>query len=531
MFSRTMARQWPRQLLVVLGYALAYGLFHDVLVPQYSLAFGLRLAILTITPYRYWPALVLGEALFTGYIAIQCMPDFGPTWSAFRAVPMILLVMPIVYMGRERFGLIGTTKQTNVPVLVLACLVAALTVAVFQDGLTFSVKHLPATHPGPLFTFVRFFLMNYVGALTFTPLMMCIREVMLSRRWAARCSLIQWRILTGGALGLVLVLTMLTWVSAHLAADPAIRNIAQIAMFVPVVVLALRYGWYGAAMGGAAAGFAVEALMASRYDNNGMQAQTLIAFAISTMLLLGKHITVFSPREQHGRPNSRLALATAQQSIQLDKQRFRVAKPTSWDKKGSLFRALQFGRYAATEEDVRYGQQTSRIIGQLDTLARQRRPATDTDRNVLTAISEDAVARALAAHCVQFNVEFHGRVSALSDHMHAQLFHVVGDAVVQMCDWQPVSEITVNVHARRIRGRVWIWVRVDGVHVANQAVAFEVWPALLARLEQHASPNTLEAIENTALAFQGRVRIRPLSQQTRLSVLLAQPSSGAELVH
>lgn len=530
MFSRTMARQWPRQLLVVLGYGLAYGLFHDVLVPQYSLAFGLRLAILAITPYRYWPALVLGETLFTGYIAIQCMPDFGPTWSAFRAVPMILLVIPIVYMARERFGLIGASKQTNVPVLVLACLVAALTVAVFQDGLTFSVKHLSASHPGPLFTFVRFFLMNYVGALTFTPLMMCIREVVSSRRWVARFSLAQWRFLAGGALGLVLVLTILTWVSAHLAADPAIRNITQIAMFVPVVVLALRYGWYGAAIGGAAAGFAVEALMASRYDNNGMQAQTLIAFAISTMLLLGKHITVFSQREQHGRSNPSLALASAQHSIRVDKQRFRLAASTLWDKQGSLFRALQFGRYAATEDGVRYGQQTSRI-GQLDSLARQRRSTTDTDRNVLTALSEDAIARALAAHCVQFNVEFHGRVSALSNQMHAELFRVIGDAVVQMCDWQPVSEITVNVRARRIRGRVWIWVRVDGVHVTNQALAFEVWPALLALLEQHAAPNTLEAIENTARAFQGRIRIRPLSQQTRLSVLLAQPSSGAELVH
>ena len=78
--------------------------------------------------------------------------------------------------------------------------------------------------------------------------------------------------------------------------DPGAQQGAQVVMIVPVVALALRYGWRGAAAGGFVASTAIIVMMPALYDHDTLQAETLIAFVMTTMLMLGARITALSTR-------------------------------------------------------------------------------------------------------------------------------------------------------------------------------------------------------------------------------------------
>lgn len=172
-----MARPWLGQLVAACGYGLIYSLFHDLLLSQYSLSFGLRLAVLAVTPYKYWLALAVGETASSAYIAVTCAETFGVMWSILRAIPMIGLVMPVVYVCRERLRLISAKRVVNVPALVLGALGVSIITVPFQVGLL-SLAHLPANYPLPRTWIFPYFLMNYSGALTVAPLALCLRETM-----------------------------------------------------------------------------------------------------------------------------------------------------------------------------------------------------------------------------------------------------------------------------------------------------------------------------------------------------------------
>jgi len=68
---------WWRHLLVAVGYAAVYALLRSVSVSNWNLPASLRLAALLLVPMRYWPALVLGEAMPVAYQAWLSHGMFG----------------------------------------------------------------------------------------------------------------------------------------------------------------------------------------------------------------------------------------------------------------------------------------------------------------------------------------------------------------------------------------------------------------------------------------------------------------------
>jgi glucose-6-phosphate-specific signal transduction histidine kinase len=53
--------EWLKQLAVAVGYALVYFAEHPFSHAHFIFGSGVRLVFLLLLPYRYWPALVVGE--------------------------------------------------------------------------------------------------------------------------------------------------------------------------------------------------------------------------------------------------------------------------------------------------------------------------------------------------------------------------------------------------------------------------------------------------------------------------------------
>lgn len=517
------ARPWLRQLVAALGYGLCYSLFHDVLLSQYSLSFGFRLAVLAVTPYRYWNALLLGEIVSSGYIAVTCAETFGTAWAIVRAFPTITLVMPVMYVCRERLRLFRARRHVNIPVLVLGSLVAALITVPFQVGLL-SLAHLPANYPSPRSWVLYYFVMNYVGALTLAPMVLCLRE-----SWPKGGHQAILRALTNSRLAmesvgmLVPALAFLMWIGFNAAAGSETRHIVQIAMFLPVIALALRHGWHGAAIGGTVAGLTVESLMPVGYDENGLQAQALIALAISTMLLMGRHITVLNQREQQERSDLRTALALAQQNIHQGELQFRRVAYSLWDMQRSLYRVLHFGQQLSPAQSIQYDEVTRPLALKLDGLAQQLHPFLSSQRSLPIALRESAMARALSDHRVNFDTMFHGSVSTLSSDMHLVLYRLIGDAVLHVCDLHPVSDILVRVTCREYRRHRWIGVYINATRTERQLDSNHLWHELMDRLERTSRSRDFAALQLIAQTFGGRARVYTAGEKTRLAILLAAP--------
>jgi hypothetical protein len=95
-----MAKGWIaglRHVAVVIAYVLGYELLRSFTVSHWILTAGLRLSCLLLTPYRYWPALAVGELLPLAYLGYDCYDQFGLAWSIAAAIPPVVLGMPIVW--------------------------------------------------------------------------------------------------------------------------------------------------------------------------------------------------------------------------------------------------------------------------------------------------------------------------------------------------------------------------------------------------------------------------------------------------
>ena len=123
-------------MLVCAAYALLYTLVRHVSFSYWFLPAGLRLALLLLVPYRYWPALVVGEMVPLAYAGFDNMERFGGLWTALMLVPPIGLAMPIVKLCRDRLGLISSKRPFtfNMGPLVFCAFLMSLLWTVCRSG-------------------------------------------------------------------------------------------------------------------------------------------------------------------------------------------------------------------------------------------------------------------------------------------------------------------------------------------------------------------------------------------------------------
>ncbi|KJV37293.1 MASE1 domain-containing protein [Luteibacter yeojuensis] len=296
-----------QQLAVAAAYAACYEVARYFSFSHWILTGGLRLACLLLMPARFWPALVLGEFLPSLENALLHEADFGPWWALSAAVPMVLLWIPIVAPLRRRWPLHTGQGALQTSTLLIATLGTA---AVGALATALELESALLTYPDKwpelsAFTgFWAYLLGGYLGALTLTPALLALHERATQPArltWAAAWHSRLGRDVVGWALPLCIGLA---WV-ATAADQDLLRQMARMALLLPVFALALRHGWHGTAIGGFIASAALATTITALLDPAMIRCQAVLALGISGTLVISAWLprrkAVVSPAARAGR--------------------------------------------------------------------------------------------------------------------------------------------------------------------------------------------------------------------------------------
>ncbi|CAM8820081.1 MASE1 domain-containing protein [Burkholderia pseudomallei] len=523
MLNRFLAQRWLRHAAVAVLYAIGYALFRSVSFSHWSVFAGFQLAALLLVPYRYWPALVIGELPPLGYVAFSCAGRFGWAWAAFKMFPAIVLLMPIVFVCRERLRLFGKrTGAINMTAFVLCAWLAALVVAM-NNTLLLSLAPRPTGFPSLSTWMLWYGLGHYVGILTVTPLALCLRQALPGQSFhALKVRIVESRLLMDSVGMLVPSLGLLVWIGWHASPSSDLRHIAQVAMFLPMVVLALRHGWQGAAIGGSVASVAIVMLMPARYDHDTVQAQAFIAFAITTMLMMGTRVTAWNRREQQERHDARLALALAQRNYFAGERQLRLAARAMLDVQAVGYRLLrrleQLSPVEFEIQDRRSRPQTERAAW----LVEHFQPLSGPDRMLPQAMTKGALAQTLAHHGIPLRVRYYGGISTLPYDLHVAFYRLIADSMAYLCERHHVAEVVVCLRCRQRDGRRRIALRVGG-KVASGEPLRATADELLWQLRQLSRGEGFQPIQDGAATFGGTARQRVRGEWLHIVGFMQEP--------
>lgn len=526
MLKRIGDNMWLRHLAVALGYALGYTLLRSISFPHWVPIAGFRLCALLLLPYRFWPALLVGETASLAYTSIDCADEYGWIWGGLFMVPPMAFAMPVVHWCREQRRLFPTRNATSMNVLLL-CAFAVSLIWTAINLATFATMRLPPGYPPIDFKVFagRYFLGNYVGVLTFVPLVLLAREELIATPWRRLWAHVTESRLVLETISLLLpALALLVWLASGAAGEAS--QAARVAMFLPVAWLALRHGWRGAAIGGTAASIAVVITMPAMYDDGTMRAQVFIAFTVTTMLLLGARIAVLHEREARERAEAKVALAMAQRNVYLGEMQLRqtsyALEQMSTAIQASYTQLLGRLRCLLPGTDERtYYRQAAVAQHQMYRLADTLYPLSWREKGLPAALREGSIPRALDEAGIVYWCDIGGQgLGQLSVSVHIALYRLVSEAIAYACAKRNISKISVRLRGGMVAGRRWAVLCVDS-QVDYERLTRVRWDDLLPALG--GSGMGLGAIKDRAGIFEGKVRCRSLAQGQRISMILFDP--------
>jgi glucose-6-phosphate-specific signal transduction histidine kinase len=518
---------WPRHIGVAVAYALAYSLLRHLSFSHWLISSGFRFAALLLVPYRYWPALLIGESAALSENAIACADEYGWLWGATYMVPPMLFAMPVARWCREHRRLFPTRTTTSINVFLLCTFVTAV-IWTAVNMATFSLMRGPrvdAFHYQAQVVAGWYFIGSYMGILTVVPLVLLVREELFGtskQRLSARFS--ESPLVLEVVCLLLPSLALLVWLASGVASDASQE--ARIAMFLPVAWLALRHGWRGAAVGGSAASIAVVLTMPSAHDADTLHALTFIAFTVTTMLMLGGRITFLHQRDERERFDARLAFAVAQRNAYLGELQLRQTSFALEQVSGAIQASYTqlLGRLRSllpgTDERTYY-RQAAVTQHQIYRLADSLYPLAWRERGLPAALREGSMPRALDEAGIIYWCNIGGKqLNELSTNLHLALYRLACEAVALACSKRNISQIQLRLRTGSFGGRRWAVLCVDSL-VDYERLGRVRWDDLVPSLG--GSGLGLGAIKDRAAIFEGKVKAKSLPQVTRTSIILFDP--------
>jgi two-component system, NarL family, sensor histidine kinase FusK len=524
---------WWRYVIVTVIFGVSVSLFRQISISHWLIMCGFDLAVLILTPYRYWPSLFVGETLSLLAKSIACFDQFGMLWSSLNLIPSLLFMAPIVYTVRERWHVLDK-NHANIGALLACSLLVALVMTLNSLGML-AITPLPpnyVVHWGEVAG--RWVLGNFIGILTIVPLVLACRQFIVKHSWR------QWgaAMLDGKlmieSIGLVLpVLGLLVWVGLNAAPHNSTRQIAQIAMFLPVVWLALRHGWKGAAFGGTAASFAVMMLMPERYDRDTLTAEVLISFVTSSMLLLGGRITAMDRRAAQERTDVRTALALAQRNVYVGEMHLRMTSMALEQIRESVQTGftMMMGRLRHLQpaiDDGGYRRHALVTQDQITGLAEGLYPTAWRERGLPSALQDGAVAQALREGGIAYRCDFRGSIGSLPQPLRVAVYRSVNEVIADVCVKRNTSDILVQVRCGDRHGRRWA---VASVSVSAHPVRVKhiEWDLMLQKVIRPTSGLGWQAVLDRAATFGGRARERMTLRGRRITMSFLEPQKSGDM--
>lgn len=521
-WGTTTKDEWPR-LVLAAAYGVCVWLVAHLNVPHFMLVCGLNLAVLLLTPYRYWPVLALAQSLAQLPVAITCASSFGVLWSSLMLIPSLMLMGPIVYYFRERADLFDRNGAVHVGKLLLCSLVITLVITGLDEVQFITVVYPVGVRPMHYdHLAAQWVLGNLIGMLTIVPSVLAVQQAIRQQGWRALfAAMSESRTTVESTFILVPVLALLAWAGFT---EPKLRELSQVAMFVPVVWLALRHGWQGAALGGTVATLTLVWLMPAKYDYATIQAEVILALATCTMLLLGARIDVLDRRAEKERKEVRAALSLAQRNVQLGEMQLRMTAMALEQARETVRvgYAMMMGRLRHLQpaiDDGGYQRVAFAAQDQLFGISESLHPTIYRERGLPAALREGAVARMLDHAGIRYWCELKGPLSALSSTVHLALYRMVCEAIAEGCSQRDISDVCVRIRGGDIQGRRWVVVSI--VFRANPVRLPHVrWDDMLPRLMRTTTGAGTKAIQDRAAIFEGYARKRAFPDGRRVSWLM-----------
>jgi two-component system, NarL family, sensor histidine kinase FusK len=525
MLDAPWANRWFHRVAIAVSFGLLIALVRQFTISHFVLLAGIHLAVLLLVRYRDWPALMVGEMLVLIPRAVACADQFGLAWSVTYAIPSLVIMAPFVYLLRERWPVMTSRHSLNMGALLGAALFLSFVMTLYNLG-TMMLSTLPPgyqIHVDKLAT--KWVLGKYLGIQAVTPTTLFAYQLFSGARWRdIGTRLIDNRAVLDSIFLVVPALLLLVWIGLE---SVGVRQIAQVAMFLPIVWLAMRHGWQGAAIGGTASSLAVMALMPATNDQQTMQAEAIVAFAISSMLLLGARIGALHQHAEQERMDVRMALALAQRNVHIGEMQLRTTSlaleqiretvQASFSMMMSRLRHLQ-----PTIEDRSYHRQALVAQDQLFRLADSLYPVSWRERGLPAALREGAIPRALDETGVGYWCDLRGPLSRLSQTLHLAIYRLVVEVVADACAKRNLSEVIVRVRCGEKAGRRWALVSIIFRDTAETSSHVR-WDELLPRVMRSTSGMGWSGIRDRAMTFEGDAREHLISHGRRVSLLLLDP--------
>lgn len=532
---------WRSEALKHLAFAVGYAALYLAVRPfsdaHWALTSGLRFTVLLLVPTRYWPALVVGEAVPLAYGVFNCVAMYGYATAAIFAIPPIAVAMPVVAFCRSHLKLFPAQRVIDMRVL-LACSLSVSLLWALVTYIGFLVAVFPPEHPLQVRPMIiaGLFVGNYVAILTVTtwPLLWKIahhgtpwRSLL---RQAAKASLV-WE---AGAIGLP-VLIALSWCSLVISPDG--EHVVQMALFLPVAWLTLKYGWRGAAVIGPVTIACVCLITHSAPDPIIIQTQAFVAFSVTCLFLLGARIAAQLHAQERERLAMQRTLRIAQRNLHQSEQRLRQTS-TMLDALGGTVGLMQ-GRVLHQVRHLLAPADRKSLSTLMDTtqtrlhqLAEAMHPIAWRERGLPAALRE-AVGRVLDETGIHYTCEIRGRgLSVLAPAVHQAIYRLACEAVTHLCARHTCHEVRLILRGGVTHGRRWAVLRVVGYHgpINGVHLAYHGRDRLAIGSRLGLSSGTVAALEDQAVLFGGAVHHRQKGEAMMLTALVhdAQPAAIVE---
>lgn len=513
---------------VALGYALGFMLLREVSFSHWVLFAGFRLGALLLVPHRYWPALVAGELVPLGGIAISHADRYGAMWSMLFVIPPVALAMPVVWWCRQKQKLFPGPREVRLAVLVGCTFVVSVIWSVVDLGVVATAR-LPSGYPRLDFgvLIARWFVGNFLGVLTVVPFALFVREAVYDKNLSEMLRKISGnKFFVDVATVLLPVLAFFVFVGIESSQD-SLKQAARIAMFFPVVWLSLRHGWHGAAVGGSASSVAVVLTMPAKYDLGTLQAQVFIAFSITTMLLLGERIASLHRREMIEKNDAQWSLALARRTLIAGELQLRqtstalehIREAVQLTFAGLLDR-LRVTSPISEERDLRMRAAVAQQ--QLFRLADSLHPVTWRDSGLSSALRHGAIARALDEAGIHFWPNIDDReLSQLSESLQIAVYRLVCDLIALACLQSAVSSISLRLRAFCFSERRSVALQIH-IQKCRSGVSEIRLDDLFLRLAS--TGPTVEVLRDRVALFEGRLKITDRANASKMSFIVFDPT-------
>lgn len=296
-------------------------------------------------------------------------------------------------------------------------------------------------------------------------------------------------------------------------------------MFFPVILMALRYGWAGAAVAGAMASMGIVLLMPAENDPATLHAEAVVAIAIATMLVVGERLSRLDRNAQDAQLEKDKAIELALRNASLGEAQLRIAAlamdhmrdsvNATFDTMLSRLRHLQ-----PVANDASYRRQVTLTQERIYQLADSVSPSQLRERGLPAVLIEGTLARTLHEAGIQYWCDLRGPVSLFAQPLQLAVYRMTCEALADALVSRDASEVLVKVRCGSSHGG-WMVLMIETKHQPGRAEHVN-W-AVAHRLRFGATGLGRKAIEDRAAVFGGQVRERALRHGRRLTVSLREP--------